>query len=1560
MSKRRRRDLDSCSSSGSSDFICDSSLWKFVEDNYEFLMNDDLMEHCERDFPDENASSLADSSFEFCIILLEDLSDLLNSLRHRMQPECPGSFQKYLETTLTNEIQHYERRKHSVINSLLSTLRDKFQSFPSSSSRLVNVSVSSDQTHHEDDKKSSYLLRILGELQHKWDETITKIRPVDPLTNQTKFVEDIESDLQKIDTSLDTLASNLPNTTAWMTYLMSLSNVQKFSTAKYYQICLKQIEQYSKTLSTIKELVDHIERINTLSDIQFQNNLHMLSKSVCGLEAKCHTLWLRLLELSIYIDQNIKTNENSIINTEVGKLSSYPDLYSTNFSHALFYENDMSKYSCREVEDQHRTGHESDFKSERSPPLITHHGYSCNKNITSTGVFIVKEELKRRKHNSRSLPNDFNQIIKQLDNALVSGELQRNSEIISTSHKVRRISSQGDLFIKGEDECRICTHKGKNTLTMSEQRGKIKDTTSLMNEIILPNNAEYDLVNAKTQCSDNLCLNSENATDFTLCHDQEDTCRKEPDKDRSDFMSSKSHETETYNKNFTSHIVEPMITGMNGKSESIDLSFIYNSNHLNDSPLNTRVCIMDNYNYAGKNTDSLPRYVIPRNNNLHHFYYLKRIGNKQLKRHLVDSKKERAYVKSHSITFIRNHRKKVSKIICNISRNCISSTSLILHSQITNKPFSRKKPFVSHHDSPEPQIFHFHSSANSDSKVNNNQNYYCESTPDNTSELEQRRWRTQVRTYLNAAAKAEELIRNKYSPTRFDSWLAGLEASNHRLDDRDNINIGDSSNKDFSVIKNQNNNAYDSLSLFTYDLDGVDEKVICKDDDTSSLEDSHEPLLNFWDDYQASLYSNSTDTQAYEPPSVFAEEFPWDDVGSPCFTDFERELNSPSCSRTELIKSLRSDSGSNSEENDYCSTNHGQDTSDILSASTSALFTRKSSLDGSFKMCNNISVNYARGTESWSVDHKNDLLSPESSVRGLRTCPDGGSQHLPSMDTMEVVSNYEMQEMKSRSRLISGFSEHFSPSNYVYYTRRGKFHNLNERKYQTVPRITSRKRKAQIDSFHPLEKQSTIRREFLSFDVNLNSLNDRYFSDIHKGILEHSEIRLLNAETYLQNLVNSIKRNCSIRRPNRSKQANSGNWRHRTTHLLRTAEAHVKLLTNLLDDLKVYSSNVFAVSDDRLSPSFIQDLTPCRSDNDAKSDDTIDDCNHLPYRSIISEALKLKLQWTNFLSSVRHLYYQSSQYEVWNKQLYILQLRMHDLSRLTRQIGLSMYTSKEMDNGSHSEINTHPVCYPAIYDESQANILTCGFKRCFVELDSLNFALEEIQNELNKENCQMPLNNSTATISNTFSLDGRLIQEIDRLSSQLAINRSILQRLIRLFESSHLNNPTHMNSEEYSTDSIESQLETPLVNTHQREVENQVNKVDVNEHSYVCESVENPVQSSDASTLSKEEKPSILSSICNLLHRILPFNSQNYFILLIGGIIFLAYLCYYILTKLVVCNNNSRRPPSPTSTLRCFFSATSNNDNNNNVHVSTGFNKCPLEKDRLSSIIDYTNGVQPY
>lgn len=76
-----------------------------------------------------------------------------------------------------------------------------------------------------------------------------------------------------------------------------------------------------------------------MADIQFQNNLHNLSRNVCELEAKFHTLWLRLLELSIYIDQNIKTNVNKRVTTEMCH-----DTCSNNTRHDVLHQNYGNNY----------------------------------------------------------------------------------------------------------------------------------------------------------------------------------------------------------------------------------------------------------------------------------------------------------------------------------------------------------------------------------------------------------------------------------------------------------------------------------------------------------------------------------------------------------------------------------------------------------------------------------------------------------------------------------------------------------------------------------------------------------------------------------------------------------------------------------------------------------------------------------------------------------------------------------------------------------------------------------------------------------------------------------------------------------------------------------------------------------------------------------------------------------------------------------------------------------------------------------------------------------------
>ncbi|CAH8506079.1 unnamed protein product [Heterobilharzia americana] len=1573
-------------------------------------MNDDLMEECKHDLSIGDTSLPVDNSLQSCISLLEDLGEWLHSLRQRSQFDRPANFWKYSESILANEIQNYEKRKHNIFKSVLSTIQDRFQGF-ASSSELPDFPIASNQIPNTMDQRSNQLLRALVEFQREWDATVHQIAPIDPLTDQTRFMKDIELDLEKIDAWLEMLTSNLPNTSAWMTCLMSLSDVQKFSAAKYYQVCLKQIEQYSKTLSTIKELVDRVE-VNTMTDLSFQNNLHILSRRVCESEAKCYTLWLRLLELSIYIDQNPKLNINKVMNTDISQCRPNSDIWNKS----------LLNFNSKETESQftvNRNGHESGFESEQSPPLKSFLSYPCTDTATSCGLFITKGgEGKIKKENSYSLPNDFNLIGEQSIKSSLDHKMGKHSEL-DIKKSVQITSSQQNILTTYESGCTV-NYQENDSVSLPDQQcigHSLKqemiayETSQPSKKLLLSDNSNKS-VNTTFQTDRSLFAYSNSSPDTILFNKHEWKQNLVTESHHPQKLKLQNHRTIL--KCFSSPILMSL-SSSSGEHTARSCSLSTNTRLLHAqnthsslifhrTRINSWNMLHCKNNYTDKSTKDVNKQTLLINKcKLHNLYYLKRIRNKRLKISSPNfSLKIKTKRKSKSAKFLKYKFIQNMKVGNNNTRNCISSTSLNLSKHIRNKILRQ------HCGTRQVSKLNQYKDPNSISEVTSNSSYCCESLPDDASELEQRRWRKQVRTYLNAAAEAEELVRNRYSPTRFTSWLAGLNTDNLKLGHHDNNTTKnhnhaaciDSISEVEVVNRRQNtqhrngnkksNNNSDSTSQLSGNLDTEiqeeEEMKASKDDDL------HEPLLNFWDDYQASLYSNSSDVQVYEPPSTYAEEFPWDDVGSIFFIDDEPQLNSslPSCSESlKLIKSISGDSIT--QDNDY-SINYRQD---IISTSTSAMFNQKSSMETSFEVCNNTSRNYSHRTESWSVEHTDNLLNPDVSVRGLRTCPDGGSQYLPSIETMDITSNCEAEELSNPPKSVSNLSQHLTPPHYTCYTKQSKSFNAYERKYQTVPRTTNRKRKAQINSHHS-EKQP-MKRDFLSLDASLNYLNDRYFNDIHKGILEHSGTRLLNAENYLQHLLTSIRRNKRPHRRNRVKRISSDNWHHRTAHLLQTAEAHVKLLSNLLSDLKADSSDISEQIEDDYPHSFIQDITlnknensNSNADNNNNDNNNNNQCNnannyhHSPDHLVISNALKLKSQWTKFLSKLHQIHHQSNQYETWEKQLCMLQTRMHDLSRLTRQIGLSMYMNKEVnDEDNISSISNFDDYNPGLFDESQMDKISYGFRRCFSELDSLNYALDEIQNELN-ENGQTSMDNnnndSNITISNPISLDNRLLQEIDRLSNQLAVNRSILQRLIRLFESHRSNQSTTPDDKENDSNdnnvNLEEMKTEDKINTTEEsidDVEMETSEIHGDEHLW-NEEAEKEHLISPSNAMEKKQF-SIYSFVSKLLHRIFPFNNHNLFIVLAGGFLFIAYISYYILNRLLICNNHSRRlsassssssPSSSTSqgyfsAVQCLFGSTNGNDLIDPAGApATAYHNCPLDRDKLSSIIDYTNGVQPY
>ncbi|VDP98079.1 unnamed protein product [Trichobilharzia regenti] len=393
---------------------------------------------------------------------------------------------------------------------------------------------------------------------------------------------------------------------------------------------------------------------------------------------------------------------------------------------------------------------------------------------------------------------------------------------------------------------------------------------------------------------------------------------------------------------------------------------------------------------------------------------------------------------------------------------------------------------------------------------------------------------------------------------------------------------------------------------------------------------------------------------------------------------------------------------------------------------------------------------------------------------------------------------------------------------------------------------------------------------------------------------------------------------------------------------------------------------------------------------------------------MISEAMKLKCQWGKFLSKVHGIHHQSNQYEIWEKQLCLLQIRMHELSRLTREIGLSMYINKDGchhdnddDDGSDKTVddannyNTSKL----LNNAKQMDRISCGFKRCFSELDSLSYALNEIQSELT-EKCRTSVNsnnnnnnnntndntrnNSSMLSSSMINLDSQLLHEIEHLSSQLAVNRSILQRLIRLFESNCSSHSTRKHDRQQEN-VMEEQLDTTTITNPTESIlqclQNETSEPNTNEHLNQCEPENNPSVISVSNTV-ENKKSSIFSTILKMIHHIFPFGKHHFLIVLTGGFLFIVYMGFYIFSRSVICNNNndnnsaSRPLPSSSSTspvsssssipLTSSTSASHHDHNNNNnfndftAATANAYHKCPLDRDRLSNIFDYTNGMPPY
>ncbi|KAA3677983.1 uncharacterized protein DEA37_0003455 [Paragonimus westermani] len=408
----------------------------------------------------------------------------------------------------------------------------------------------------------------------------------------------------------------------------------------------------------------------------------------------------------------------------------------------------------------------------------------------------------------------------------------------------------------------------------------------------------------------------------------------------------------------------------------------------------------------------------------------------------------------------------------------------------------------------------------------------CSSINGDACDLEQKQWASRVKSYLDAAAQAEALIREQQATV-----TVNLEASNWTTD----------------LVRQP------VSEISPYGTQSAE----------TPKAESQEPLLNCWDDYQVPLYSSSGETDPPEPPSTYAEEFPWDDVGEAYLSDASHEGqknlggNLPGESLIDynpFHSSLTSvaQADQNVEPAIEESTVGRQDTMD-LSTTTSILFNQKSSsMEASFEVCSPSIVTTESQTADFLINNVSHNSLSSQLLYGVRTHPDGGSQH--RIDTEPPNQGLVLSESTNEHALT--VAEDNVPLGADFLTvGRNSPQLLVEKKCQTLPRVLKKKH---------FYREESINKKSFTCPASLTCL-DRLCSSnvswIQNDFLQWSKQRLLETQSALYALLVKPFRTDAALDESACTQVEVhdptlASWQQELTQIIRQSESHLHLFVD--------------------------------------------------------------------------------------------------------------------------------------------------------------------------------------------------------------------------------------------------------------------------------------------------------------------------------------------------------------------------------------------------------------
>ncbi|VDP68165.1 unnamed protein product [Echinostoma caproni] len=635
------------------------------------------------------------------------------------------------------------------------------------------------------------------------------------------------------------------------------------------------------------------------------------------------------------------------------------------------------------------------------------------------------------------------------------------------------------------------------------------------------------------------------------------------------------------------------------------------------------------------------------------------------------------------------------------------------------------------------------------------------------SDPEYRLWQTRVKSYLDAAAQADDWVRSQYGPIYLKRYLSPPIGRRQRPP---GSGLGVSSSPDEGSPQVRDELLLNSTGAV---------------DSTRLVLDCQEPLLNFWDDYQAPLYSNSSDTDGCEPVSTYAEEFPWDDIAASCLSDasqedvFLREIQAAKPKSTSSVPPRSTATTPGDEVNSAVRSStridvteapvYRQDTME-LSTSTSVLFNQKSSsLDASFEVCSQS----ATTGESNNVDtHDSPASNSNSSgiVCGLRTHPDGGSQPCLDADTStKAVQSNGLHALENQMRhtasCISMLESHFlvrlptiGPEQQPLQNVETKHNYFNpyltdHRKCQTLPRASAkRKRRQQLLACEACTTDVSQRNR-LSATASLDELSHWSDRGPRLDILRFSRQRLLELRTLFSRLMQI--------NPGKIKDAGSvtceemtlSHWQNSLSHVTHLAEANLQLLTDHTLGSVICSS----------------ECSHKHSPSDLSSSEWLN----------CPELKDLQMQWVQFTDQARNWLLQSYSQEATQQQLNDLKSRIAELNQIMQRV---LVTEPVMWKSQISETQAPVESMGSQFEFHSASQRDCELSRqihhCMKEIEEMGERVHQLREEFERHviHSQGIARDSEHLPTANFVAwrDDNLVSELDQLTHELSANQQRL------------------------------------------------------------------------------------------------------------------------------------------------------------------------------------------